>query len=430
MQDFTKLDSFQKVLDEEVNSSLEKLSYYSMILGLSSSVILTLVYYFNIMDKIEIPIIWTLFGGIFSLIFYLLAKKKLTKGRFTYLIIISYSSFPSLILVFAHFLLPSGSISYITGPPSYLYFFMIVLSGFAYNPRLSIFIGLITGIQYFIFYFIDRHNFQKLSSSDSIILQDIVSTPLYFFKSVMMLFTGIGVAVFTKSVIKFISKVLQEEEEKKGISKLFGQFVSDEVKDKILADKKGLVGEKKVVTILFSDIRDFTTISEKLPPEVLVRMLNDYFDRMVLCISRNGGIVDKFIGDAIMAVFGGLIEQENSCESAFQAAIEMQIELDNFNKTLAHQGIENIQFGIGLHFGEVIQGAIGGRDRKEFTVVGDAVNLASRVESLTKEKERYLLVTEKFYENLAPNSRTRFEYLGETKVKGKTEVIKIYGIKS
>lgn len=184
-----------------------------------------------------------------------------------------------------------------------------------------------------------------------------------------------------------------EERERTRLRQMFGKYVSDEVVEKLLAigHRPNVEGESYQVTILFSDIRNFTTISERLNAREVVGMLNAFFGRICEPVLKEGGTVDKFIGDSIMAVFGSPVPYKDHAQRALRAAVAMKEEALEF-RTWMHQrfaGVHLPEFaiGIGLHTGEVVIGSIGSPKRMEFTAIGDAVNLASRLESLTKELE-------------------------------------------
>ncbi len=211
------------------------------------------------------------------------------------------------------------------------------------------------------------------------------------------------------------------------VRRVFGQFVSAEVRDKIIAEKNRLVGERKQVAVLFADIRNFTTFSEKSEPEKIVHQLNEYFEQMVQCITAKGGTVDKFIGDAVMAVFGGLVDLENACDSALQAALAMRSSLRELNAAWGAEGIHVFDNGIGLHFGPVLQGTIGSSARKEFTIIGDTVNLSARLESLTKEYEQSILCSADFAGRLSPEFRERLVELGRVRIRGRETELGLLG---
>jgi len=178
----------------------------------------------------------------------------------------------------------------------------------------------------------------------------------------------------------------------------FGKYMTAAVIEHLLAGKVALGGESLKVTILFTDIRSFTTISEKMDPQELVGLLNEYFTEMVSIVMSEGGVVDKYIGDAIMAVFGAPVPKPEDAVNAVRAAVKMRGALQGLNTRLAGRGLQTLRTGIGIHTGEVVAGNIGSEKRMEYTVIGDAVNLASRLESNTKELGVNVLISEDTYE--------------------------------
>ncbi|HNA80352.1 MAG TPA: adenylate/guanylate cyclase domain-containing protein, partial [Turneriella sp.] len=187
---------------------------------------------------------------------------------------------------------------------------------------------------------------------------------------------------------------LEEREKLKGA---LGKFVNPEIAEKAMKGEIKLGGERKTATIFFSDIRSFTAISEKLEPEEVVEFLNDYMTIMVRIIGQHQGIVDKFIGDAIMAVWGVPESKGNDALNAVNATIEMRNALLEFNKGRGSAKKPLIKIGCGLNTGAVLAGQIGSEDRLDYTVIGDAVNLASRVESLNKPFGTDILISQDTY---------------------------------
>ncbi len=174
----------------------------------------------------------------------------------------------------------------------------------------------------------------------------------------------------------------------------FGKYMTAAVMDHLLGGKVSLGGESLKVTILFTDIRSFTSISELMDPQQLVALLNEYFTEMVGIVMQEDGVVDKYIGDAIMAVFGAPVPKANDAVNAVRAAVRMRRALVDLNVRLEARGIPALHTGIGIHTGEVVAGNIGSEKRMEYTVIGDAVNLASRLETSTKELGVHVLISE------------------------------------
>jgi class 3 adenylate cyclase len=174
----------------------------------------------------------------------------------------------------------------------------------------------------------------------------------------------------------------------------FGRYMSKQVADQVLSGDLKLGGERKEVTLLMSDIRGFTTLSETMSPEQLVDFLNRYFGLMVGCVLDHEGVVDKYMGDAILAVFGAPIPNPRHAEQAALAALDMRRHLAAFNADLAEAGHAPIRIGIGINTGQVVAGNIGSEARMEYTVIGDAVNATQRIEDLTKDVKTDILVSD------------------------------------
>ncbi|AFM12420.1 adenylate/guanylate cyclase domain-containing protein [Turneriella parva] len=216
---------------------------------------------------------------------------------------------------------------------------------------------------------------------------------------------------------------LEEREKLKGA---LGKFVNPEIAEKAMKGELKLGGERRTATIFFSDIRSFTAISEQLQPEEVVEFLNAYMTIMVKIIGDHNGIVDKFIGDAIMAVWGVPESKGNDALNAVNATIEMRRALLEFNKGRGSAKKPIIKIGCGLNTGAVLAGQIGSEDRLDYTVIGDAVNLASRVETLNKPFGTDILISQDTY-NVVKNDFD-CEPMQKIKVKGKSQPQQIYAV--
>lgn len=189
-------------------------------------------------------------------------------------------------------------------------------------------------------------------------------------------------------------------------------------------------GRLQQAAVLFADIRDFTTLSEDLPANDLLALLTDYQERMVRAIFEHGGTLDKFIGDGIMATFGTPEVRPDDAERAVRTGLSMKRELAALNRERQAQGLPPLRQGIGIHFGEVVAGNIGSADRLEYTVIGDAVNTASRIESACKELGSDFLISEAVYARLPADFRDRLhaDFAGEVQLKGKSDRLRIHRI--
>jgi adenylate cyclase len=212
--------------------------------------------------------------------------------------------------------------------------------------------------------------------------------------------------------------------EREKIKDTFGKFVNKEIAELALSSDLELGGEYRQAAIFFSDIRSFTALSENLAPHAVVEFLNGYMSRMVACVDQTSGVVNKFIGDAIMAVWGVPSSAGNDTENAINCALLMRRALDEFNA--GRPGSPPTRIGIGINTGEVIAGQIGSSQRMEYTCIGDAVNLASRVETLTKPFQADILISEQAHAAVA--GLFRVAAMKRIKVKGKTEAQQVYAV--
>ena len=229
-------------------------------------------------------------------------------------------------------------------------------------------------------------------------------------------------AVFNRFVKEFTLK--------QQIKKQFEHYLAPAMVKKLQKDPSllRLGGETRTMTFMFSDIRGFTPISEKYKgnPEGLTILINRFLTRMTDIIIKNGGTIDKFMGDCIMAFWNAPIDDGQHEEHAVQAALEMQEELKLLNAELTSEGLPNINIGIGINTGEALVGNMGSDQRFDYSVIGDAVNLASRLESSSKTLGKTLVVGEETVK--AAKLNYNFDYVDEITVKGKTEAIKVYTI--
>jgi len=217
------------------------------------------------------------------------------------------------------------------------------------------------------------------------------------------------------------------------IRQIFQKYVPNNVIERFFASpEKMLVGDNRKLSILFSDIRSFTTISEGMAPDDLVNSLNRYFSGQVEIIYNRKGIVDKYIGDAIMAIWGAPEKHEDDALQSVLSALEMSDAVLKFNENQRKLGKCEFRIGIGINFGEVTVGNIGSERKMDYTVIGDAVNLASRMEGLTKTYHSEILISESLFEELrksSPNAGLNYRLLDTVAVKGKTKGVRIFTVK-
>jgi adenylate cyclase len=205
-----------------------------------------------------------------------------------------------------------------------------------------------------------------------------------------------------------------------------GKYMARKVMAHLLKEKMSLGGEKLEVTILFTDIRSFTSISENMDPQALVALLNEYFTEMVAIVIGQDGVVDKYIGDAIMVVFGAPEPMAEDAIRAVRSAVGMRNALTKLNERLRERGVAPLRTGIGIHTGEVIAGSIGHEEQRQYTVIGDAVNLASRLETATKDLGVNILISEHTYALVKDHIEAR--QVKEIHVKGRAQPVMTYEV--
>lgn len=236
---------------------------------------------------------------------------------------------------------------------------------------------------------------------------------------------AMGLSLFAGTAYRYFV----EDREKRKVSRLFGRYVSRDVYAQLI-DNPALAelgGKRREMSVLFSDIRGFTTVTERGNPEELVAQLNEYFSRMVEIVFRHHGTVDKFVGDMVMALFGAPVDDSAHAEHAVAAAVDMVKELGELNREWTAEGKPPLDIGVGVNTGDMIAGNIGSSSIMSYTVIGDNVNLGSRLESLNKEYGTRIIISD------ATKSRLTGHYdvrpLGDVVVKGKTKSIVIYEIR-
>lgn len=200
---------------------------------------------------------------------------------------------------------------------------------------------------------------------------------------------------------KQLSKELDKfKSERENILRMFKRYVPGEVVSQALDTSEDQImkpGESRIVSVLFADIRDFTNFTSDLPPSEVVNFLNDYWDVVSECVKNNKGSINKYMGDGMLAVFGAPVSYIDNHSNAVTAALDMVKSLDAINKMYKEILNKEIRIGIGINTGEVVVGNVGTEDYMEYSVIGDTVNIASRLESLSKDKPNSILISERTY---------------------------------
>jgi len=269
-------------------------------------------------------------------------------------------------------------------------------------------VGIIAAIAHLFTMFSSNHHVH------TVMLEHLVETP---FLIVLGLTAG-----FLRDFLLF------EKNKKNEIVDLFGKYVSPQVVNDIINKKIKTEGEEKEVTILFCDIKNFTKLAERLNPTDLILLLNKFFIEMVEIILRNDGFLDKFIGDAMMVVFGIPEAKSKDRELTVKVAVEMLKRLKQLNDE-NYFGNEILEITIGIHSGKVVAGNVGSAERKEYTIIGDNVNLASRIQSLNKYYDSCLLITDSVYQGIKEQEFKHRE-IDSVRVNGKVLACVIFEVYS
>lgn len=238
----------------------------------------------------------------------------------------------------------------------------------------------------------------------------------------LILLVGVVAGLVALQIRKQVVNSLRSLESRQQVLDTFGKHVSPEVVDHLMHTTVALGGEARHVCVLFLDIRNFTSFAEQRKPEEVLRYLNTLFDFMIDSINRHQGIVNKFLGDGFMAVFGAPLSDGRDSRNAVAAAGDILDRLERLNR---EPGAIPTRVGMGLHSGDVVAGIVGSFKRKEYTIIGDTVNVASRIEQLNKQFDSRLLVSEAVWQEIGGNVPEAV-CLGAVPVKGKEEPVQVY----
>jgi adenylate cyclase len=306
------------------------------------------------------------------------------------------------------------------GSPAFLlYFFFIMLSILRLDVGLCLFTGLVAASEHFLFAYV------MVGTLDAEAQASLGLTPAYhFIRSLILFVAGLVAGLLAKQIKRQVEATLRTLQDRDRAVRIFGQYVSPQIAEKLLNQPVELGGELRNVCVMFLDIRNFSGYAAGERPEAVMAYLNTLFDFMIDVVNKHHGIVNKFLGDGFMAVFGAPIDDAEHCRHAVNASREILERLDRLN---AAGKIHPTRVGIGLHVGEAVTGNVGSTDRKEYTIIGDVVNLASRLEQATKDFQARLLVSEEVRRSLDA-AMPGVEELGPVMLKGQPNPARIFKI--
>ena len=364
--------------------------------------------------------------AIYNIIIFYNLKKNNYKGTFKYsTVFVSITIISSVLVSYSLF---SGWVHTLRTSTFLTYFIIIVMSGFYRRPRMPIITSLLAILEYsIIFFYVVFFTETNLSNLETF-QTEAISYDVYVLFVSILLSVGFLVSYSSARFKSLLNRSLLSETETTFIKDTFGQYVDEKVRDELLSGRLELGGVLKECSVLFIDIRNFTELSRRISPEEVVYLLNKFFTEMVDEVIDNNGITNKFIGDAMLAVFRIPLKEPNHYFNAVKAAIGMKEKLKSLNAELLIEGREQLQIGIGIHTGMSLAGNIGSEQRKEYTVIGETVNLASRIENLNKRFNTEILISSETYEKV--KDTVEVKEIGPVSVRGLTEPITVYNVLS
>jgi adenylate cyclase len=302
-------------------------------------------------------------------------------------------------------------------PIPWFYFLFIILSTLRLSFALCFFTGFVAAAEY------AWLAYHYLSQPQTGPIDPSLTTPLWqSFRIGALLGAGFLAGLVSLQIRRQFTRALRSVEDRNRVVSMFGQHVSPAVVDQLLNQDVELSGEVREVCVMFLDIQGFTTFAENRRPEEVVEYLNGLFSVMIEIVNRHNGIVNKFLGDGFMAVFGAPISDASASRNAVAAALET---IERVQVMSAAGEIAPTFIRIGLHAGEAVTGNVGSHERKEYTIIGDVVNLASRLEQLNKQYGSQLLVSDTVLEHL-DSHREQATPHGEVLVKGRERPVQVY----
>lgn len=327
-------------------------------------------------------------------------------------------SVPSIILLSIGFFLETTEV--LVSPVLFFYFIFIILSTLSLEFKISVSIGIIAAIEYLLVFFILNERFAD--SSGNIIFNSLL---FHFGKANLLIVGGVVSGFVANQIKRKLIRINKSIIERNKIVNMFGQQVSSGIVDHLLKTGDEVKSERKYVCIMFLDIRGFSKIAENKEPEEIIKFQNNTFGFMIEIINNYNGIINQFLGDGYMATFGAPISSENDCQNAVNASLDILYELDKRNQNGL---LPNIKIGIGLHSGYVVAGNVGTDTRKQYSISGNTVIIASRIEQLNKSYNSNLLISKNVMERIDVSPKDSFCH-GPVGIKGMEKPIEIFQLK-
>ena len=357
-----------------------------------------------------------------SLVHYLLGRKSkflsVNPRFFSYFNSFSEVTLLSILLIFI--VEYSHQTFILQSPATLTYFIFIILSTFRLNLKLSIFAGTLAAFEFIL---ISVYYSTRLVNIPVDQAHPDLTAMQYLGQGLIMIIAGIAAGFVADLIRKKMVVSSENIKEKNEVIDLFGQQISPLIADNILQNNNELSGARKKVCIMFLDIRKFTPFVEQHQPEEVVAYLNVLFGFMIEIVQSHHGVINQFLGDGFMATFGAPVSIGNSSQHATEASQEIIAKITSeYNEGT----IPKTRIGIGLHYDEAVTGNIGSSVRKQYSITGKVVIMASRIEQLNKKYDTSLLISEEVYNQLNNTTQSAFTLLGSSKIKGSENLVSLY----
>lgn len=335
----------------------------------------------------------------------------------------SFSEITLLTVLFIFIVEYSGQTVILQAPATLTYYLFIVLSTLRLNFKLSIFSGAMAAIQYVA---VSAYYSTSFSGAPVDRLHPDLTGMQYLGQGIILLISGIAAGFVADLIKKKMLTSLNNIKEKNEVIDLFGQQISPQIAGSILEKRDELLGTRKKVCVMFLDIRNFTPFVESHSPEEVVTYLNSLFHFMIDSVQRHDGVINQFLGDGFMATFGAPVSEGNIPQKAVRASMEIIEKVKQENKA---GSIPPTKIGIGLHYGEAVIGNIGSSVRKQYSITGNVVIMASRIEQLNKRWHSQLIISREVFNELDAEVKTAFMPQKPVKVKGINRPVLLYVFK-
>ncbi len=368
-------------------------------------------------------ILWLFFFLNYEIIFLFLIKKFIKSSRsfpdsFKIIHSLAETLFPGT-LIFMLITIEQRPL-YIDSPFMFFYFILIAISALQLNFKVSFYVGLISALQYAFLIYYAFHYIMPYSD-----IKMLYPEKIYYFRVVILFASGIVSGLIAVDINRRVENSFKQLSETQKIISLFGQQVSKEIVDELIKRKDELDVRRCDATIMFLDIRNFSSYAETKEPAEIIKFQNNIFNPLIEVITKHHGIVNQFLGDGFMASFGIPISKDTHVQDAYNAGLEIISKLNE----LAEQGIiPKTRVGIGLHCGEVITGNIGNDIRKQYSIAGTTVITSARIEQLNKQFQTQYLISREVMNKINLNGQ-QTESLGETSLKGYEKPLEIICIR-